>query len=351
MSVANLIRPDIRALKGYQAAAFEPDCVRLNANESHWRMISDRTERGLNRYPPARPFELRDRLAELYDVPAATLAVTRGSSEGIDLLIRAFCRAGRDSVLICPPTFGMYQVYAGIQGASILEVPLVKERGFALDVDGVCAALNAGTKLIFICRPNNPTGTPIDSQDVAAVVESARNRAVVVIDEAYRDFSAQNDSTGLRTNDHVVLLRTLSKASALAGLRCGTIIADETVIEAIDKVSPPYNMPTPSVELALAALTPDALEDSRNRVSAIVSERSRLEKALAGCESIIRVWPSEGNFLMVEAVDAPATARRAREGGILIRRFPGTPGLENSLRITIGDAADNDRLLEILGVR
>lgn len=351
MSVADLIRPDIRALRGYQAAAFEPDCVRLNANESHWRMISDRTERGLNRYPPARPVELRDRLADLYNVPATTLAVTRGSSEGIDLLIRAFCRAGQDSVLVCPPTFGMYQVYAGIQGASMQEVPLLQERGFALDVDGIRSALNAGTKLIFICRPNNPTGTPVDPQDVAAVVESARDRAVVIVDEAYRDFSAQEDSTNLRANDHVVLLRTLSKASALAGLRCGALIADEAVIEAIDKVSPPYNMPTPSVELALAALTPEALEDSGNRVAAIVSERDRLEKALGRSANISRVWPSEGNFLMVESADAPALAKQAREGGILIRRFPGTPGLENALRITIGDAADNDRLLELLGAR
>lgn len=348
MSVVNLLRPEIRELKGYQAAAFEPDSVRLNANESHWRMIGDRTERGLNVYPPARPFELRDRLAELYGVRNGSLSVTRGSSEGIDLLIRAFCRAGQDRILICPPTFGMYSVYARIQGASVKEVPLRRDHEFQLDVEAITQALDSGTKLVFICRPNNPTGTDISAADVATVVDSARDRAVVVIDEAYRDFTGQEDCAGLRSNDHVVLLRTLSKASALAGLRCGAVIADEAVIEAIDKVSPPYNMPTPSVELALAALTPESLDDSRARVAKIVSERGRLEASLSHCKSIERVWPSQANFLMVESPMAESIAKRVREGGILIRRFPGAAGLEDALRITIGDSADNDRLLELI---
>ena len=161
-SVLDLARPDLRALRPYTPGSYDPGFVRLNANESPWRLPGDPTERGLNIYPPPRPTVLRDALAEHYGMAATQLLVTRGSSEAIDVLIRGFCRAGRDQVLYCTPTFDMYRLYATIQGAEIVSVPLQKSGDFSVDPDRLLAAVTQRTKIVFICSPNNPTGGSVE---------------------------------------------------------------------------------------------------------------------------------------------------------------------------------------------
>jgi histidinol-phosphate aminotransferase len=208
-----LARPDLRSLVPYEPAAYEPALVRMNANEAPWRAPGDHSERGLNIYPPPRPAQLTTALAAHYQVDPEQILVTRGSSEAIDLLIRSFCRAGIDEVILCPPTFGMYSFYAQTQGAQLRQVPLRADAGFSLDVDGILDAWNDNSRLLFICSPNNPTGQKFDRQAITALCESLRGRGLVVIDEAYREFSATPDYSELRERfDHVVLLRTLSKA-------------------------------------------------------------------------------------------------------------------------------------------
>src|SRR5690606_33792986 len=175
--------------------------IRLNANESPWRTPGDPTERGLNIYPPPRPTALRDRLASYYGIEPEQMLVTRGSSEAIDVLIRGFCTAGRDRILICPPTFDMYRLYAGIQGAGVLGVPQRRTaagRGFALDPDAVIAALDDTVKLVFVCSPNNPTGQSTPLAAVERICEAAAGRALVVIDEAYHEFADDGHFLGLR---------------------------------------------------------------------------------------------------------------------------------------------------------
>jgi histidinol-phosphate aminotransferase len=346
-SVLDLARPELRALKPYLPGAYEPGFIRLNANESPWRAPGDATERGLNVYPPPRPLALRARLAEHYGVAGEEILVTRGSSEAIDVLIRGFCAAGRDRILICPPTFDMYRLYAGIQGAEVSSVPLVKAHGFAVDTERLCDALSERTKLIFLCSPNNPTGTSVPRSAIERIVHAASGRAVVVIDEAYREFAEGKDCTDLRKEwEHVVLLRTLSKCVSLAGVRCGALIGAPPLVEFLERVLPPYTFPTPCIELVLKALSADSLRVSEERVLLLRRERQRLAGALRDLPQIRKVWPSDANFVLVEVDDAERFKDTARRAGILVRTYPDQPSLGRCVRLTVGRPQDNDRLLQ-----
>lgn len=343
-----LARPEIVALKPYSHAAWDPSLERMHANELPWRVQGDASAAGLNRYPEPQPRELVARLAALYEVDPSMVLVGRGSDEGIDLLVRAFCRAQHDSVLVCPPTFGMYAVAARIQGAGVVEVPLVPARGFCLDLPAVLAATGRA-KIVFLCTPNNPTGNSLDPADIARVVDAARGRALVVIDEAYAEFAtAASWATRVADQPHLVVLRTLSKAHGLAGARIGTVIAASQVIGLLRRIIPPYALAQPTVEAALAALEPRQLEIMRTRRDDILRERARVAAALAGCDRVRRVWPSEANFLLVEFADAGAALARIAAAGLLVRDFRGTAGLGEALRITIGTPAQNSRMLDSL---
>jgi histidinol-phosphate aminotransferase len=323
-SVLALARADLRTLQPYVPGAYEPDTIRLNANESPWRGPGDHTERGLNRYPPPRPLGLRRRLAEFYGMPEDELLVTRGSSEAIDVLIRGFCAPGQDKILICPPTFDMYRLYANIQSAQIVRVPLRANENFALDGPALHQAIDPSTKLIFICSPNNPTGGAAQHDLVDALCAETAGRAVVVIDEAYREFADSADFSDFRRRyPHVVLLRTLSKCVALAGVRCGALIGPPEVVRFLECVLPPYTFPTPSIELVMEALSDQALAVSMERVALIRRERRRLSQALRDLPQIEHVWPSDANFLLVRAFNGSALLHAASQARILLRSFGG----------------------------
>jgi histidinol-phosphate aminotransferase len=343
-----LARPDILALKPYSHASWDPRLERLHANELPWRVQGDKSEAGLNRYPEPQPRELVARLAALYEVEPSMVLVGRGSDEGIDLLTRAFCRAGRDAVLVCPPTFGMYAVAARIQGAEVLEAPLDAGRGFALDLPAVLGAV-VRAKLIYLCTPNNPTGNSLDAGDIEKVVAAAAGRALVVVDEAYAEFSAARSwAARIATQPHVVVLRTLSKAHGLAGARIGTLIAAPPVVTLLRRIIPPYALAQPTVEAALAALEPAQIEIMQARRDDILRERARVAAALGACPGVRRVWSSDANFLLVEFADAAAALARIAAAGLIVRDFRGTAGLGEALRITIGTPAQNSRMLDSL---
>lgn len=347
-SVLDLARPELRAIRPYVPGAYEPGCLRMNANESPWRSPGDTTERGLNIYPPPRPSALTAKLGDYYGIEHSQILVTRGSSEAIDVLIRGFCAAGRDQILICPPTFDMYRLYATIQNAGIVRVPLLAEKGFALDTDAVLAAVEASVKIVFICTPNNPTGHSMARADVEKICAATAGRALVVIDEAYHEFAEGGNFVDLRNRyEHVVLLRTLSKFVSLAGVRCGAIVAAPEVIEFCQSVLPPYTFPTPSIELVLQALSTDSLRVSEERVALLKRERARLAAALADVPEVERVYPSDANFVLVKTADAAKFRETARRAGILVRTFE-DPLLANCVRITVGRPEDNDRLLEAM---
>ncbi|MFM7708873.1 MAG: aminotransferase class I/II-fold pyridoxal phosphate-dependent enzyme, partial [Gammaproteobacteria bacterium] len=269
-AVLALAREDIRALEPYKNASWEPSFTRLHANESPWPPAFDTTAGGgtLHRYPQPQPPELLHALADAWGVDASQLLVGRGSDEAIDLVTRAFCTAGRDSVIVCPPTFGMYAVAARIQGAAVRRVPLDAARGFALDLPGIRAALDAGAKIVWLCTPNNPTGTVLAPADILAVLDAAVGRALVIVDEAYVEFTdAPSWSRDVARYPQLATLRTLSKAHALAGARMGAIVAAPQIIALLRRIVPPYAVPEPTLRASLAAMRPDALAVTAARVA------------------------------------------------------------------------------------
>jgi histidinol-phosphate aminotransferase len=348
MSVLDLARPELRAIRPYTPGAWEPGLIRLNANESPWRTPGDTTERGLNVYPPPRPSALTEKLASYYGIEERQILVTRGSSEAIDVLIRGFCTAGRDGIVICPPTFDMYRLYACIQNADVTRVPMIAERNFALDTERILDSLDAHTKIVFVCSPNNPTGQSMARADVETLCRETAGRALVVLDEAYHEFAEVDDFLELRNrHEHVVLLRTLSKFVSLAGVRCGLLVAAPEVIEFAQNVLPPYTFPTPSIELVLQALSTDSLRVSEERVALLKRERARLSAALGDVPHVVKVYPSDANFIMVRTRSGQEFRETARRSGILVRTFD-DPLLADCVRITVGRPADNDRLLSAL---
>jgi histidinol-phosphate aminotransferase len=347
--VTQLARPEIVALKAYEHAVWEPQLERLHANELPWRSFADESVAGLNRYPEPQPRALVQRLASLYGVAAESVLVGRGSDEGIDLLVRGFCRAGQDSVVICPPTFGMYSVAARIQGADVVTVPLRAEADFALDERAVLDKCTPNVKLVFLCSPNNPTGNLLSEDAIVSLTRALEGRAVVVVDEAYIEFSGAR-SLARRIPDlpHLAVLRTLSKAYALAGARCGTLIADPEVVQLLRKVIPPYAIAQLSMETVLKVLEPAQLAVSTERLGILVAERARMLAAFAKLPSITRVWPSAANFVLAEFADPALALARTRGAHFLIRDVRGHPALGRCLRITVGSPEQNDRLLEAL---
>lgn len=348
-SILQLARPDILTLQPYQHAAWEPSLERMHANEMPWRADGDTTQAGLNHYPEPQPDELIRHFATLYGVAAENVLAGRGSDEGIDLLVRAFCRAGQDGILICPPTFGMYKVSARIQGADVVEVPLLKERGFAFDVDAVLAAWRPQIKLVFVCTPNNPTGNLIDAAAIVALCEALAGKALVVVDEAYIEF-AKAASVVERLPDfaNLVVLRTLSKAYALAGARCGALIAHADIVSLLARVITPYSLPTHTIEAVLKFTDREHCAASLQRIDTILGERRRLSEQLAQQGLIRRVWPSDSNFLLVECVDADAVLRAAVATGLIIRDPRSNPALAGCLRISVGSPEQNQRLVRAI---
>lgn len=348
MSVLDLARPEIRALQPYSSARMEASGgqVLLNANESAWAPPGDH-ELACNRYPDPQPAPLIDALARLYGVRASQVLVGRGSDEAIDLLVRAFCRAGQDAIAIQPPTFGMYAVSAHIQGASVITVPLAAD--FTLDVDAVLAALTPAVKLVFVCTPNNPTGQLVPLRDVTRLAQALAGRALLVVDEAYIEFSDAPSAAALIDQfDNVAVLRTLSKAWALAGARIGTLLANEQVIALLRRIMAPYPLPRPCVALALQALTASGQDAARAHIAVVREQRERMDRALAAVPGVREVLPSQANFLAVRFDDASAVYQRLLGAGIVVRDIHRYPQLGDALRITVGLPEENDRVLDVL---
>lgn len=346
--ILQLARPEIRALAALHSTVngvVSP--IRLHANENPWSDESDAAPIALNRYLDGQPTKLLEALAGHYDVDPAQVLVTRGSDEGIDLLIRAFCRAGEDAILVCPPTFSMYAFSAGIQGARVASVPLGAD--FGLDAQALLRNCTADVKLVFLCSPNNPTGNALDPAAVERLLEELAGCAVVVIDEAYLEFSRfAGFGRLLAARPGLVILRTLSKAHGLAGARCGVALGAPALIAMLARMLPPYSLPSPTFVSALEALRPERVARMRERIGRLLEERERLRSALVRQPIVARVFPSEANFLLVEFRDAARALDAAIRDGLLLRSFPDTPRLEACLRITIGRPVENDRLIAAL---
>lgn len=350
--VLTLARPEILTLNPYSHAAWLPSLTRLHANEAPWRPAGDTTESGLNRYPEPQPRALVERLAALYEVSTSQLLVARGSDEAIDVLSRIYLRAGCDAILQCTPTFGMYQVAARIQGADVVELPLDRACGWAVDADALLAAWQPRIKLVYLCSPNNPTGNSIDAGTLEAVCTALDGRAIVVIDEAYIEWSRGTSLTRwLDRFPTLAILRTLSKAHALAGARIGALLGHPEMIQLAKRVIPPYSLAQATIEAALRALHPEEVAASRARLAALLLEREYVARRLESSPWVERVWPSDANFVLIDCHDAGSFMQASMAGGSIVRDLRANPALPDSLRITVGSRAQNDALLDSVGAR
>lgn len=263
MSISSLARAEIQALKPYEAAIQVDDTIRLNANEAPWKSSGDHFRRPLNRYPEIRPAGLRTMLSSRYGCMPDNLMVTRGTSEAIDLLIRVFCRAGKDNLLTTRPTFSMYEHYAVVQGAELRQVETNGDREFKISANEILDACDDSTKLIFLCSPNNPTGTLLPTSVLMEILERRADRSAIVVDEAYIEFASEDSAVQLiQKYENLIVLRTLSKALAYAGARCGSVIAAPDVIRILDAVQAPYALATPVVECVENALQAQGIEET-----------------------------------------------------------------------------------------
>lgn len=347
-----LLREDLRDFTGYRSARSErvEGIAWLNANESPWPSPSDPGER-LRRYPTPQPQALREAAASLYGVAPEQVLATRGSDEGIDLLLRACCMPGASAVVIAPPVFGMYAVCARLHGARVLEVPLLDgAEGFRVNMEGVATAARAGgARIVFLCSPGNPTGDIVPLTQIANLARQLQGQAVVVVDEAYGEYASGGSAVGL-LGDHgnVVVLRTLSKAHALAAARIGFVLAAPTLVQALQRCQAPYPLPVPSVDAALAALAPNVLGRTRARARRIQRTREGLAAALRALPCVARVYRSEGNFLLLRFHDADAALASLANAGVVVRDMRGSPLLGDALRITVGGPRQNAMLLAAL---
>jgi histidinol-phosphate aminotransferase/imidazoleglycerol-phosphate dehydratase/histidinol-phosphatase len=349
----NLVRPDLRTLAAYSSARTEAGdtaiSIAIDANESPWPPFGPIAALcAPHRYPDPQPAALCQRLAAVYGVAPKQLLVGRGSDEGIDLLTRLFCRAGQDEILICPPTFGMYEVYAEIQGAKIIKVPLTK--GWQLDVPAITRACTPNTKLIFIPSPNAPMGHLMRREDILALCKAHAEQSLIVIDEAYVEFAGKPEGLvpELKNYPNLVILRTLSKSHALAGERIGAVIAAPEINHVLQKVQAPYPLTQSSIVAALDALSPNGLVQSAERRKLLASERMRLAKLLPQSPYVKSVFPSDANFLLVETKDAKTFMEKLQAYGIRARdRSKIVP---DAVRFSFGTPEENNILLKALDI-
>ena len=338
-----LVRENIRKLTPYSSARHEfkgEASVFLDANENSF---GSPLPEEFNRYPDPLQWHLKSELSKIKGVPAENIFIGNGSDEVIDLAYRIFCGPGKDNVIICPPTYGMYEVSANINDVEIRKVNLTKE--FQLDVAGILSAIDQHTKLLFICSPNNPTG---NSMKVANVKELLDNfPGIVVIDEAYNNFSKERSFIeDLTFYPNLVVMQTLSKAWGLASLRVGLAFASSGIIGLYNKVKPPYNINKASQQLAIEAL--QNRQQVNEWVSETVEQKELLVKELTNLGFVQRVYESDANFLLVRFADANSLYHYLASNKIIVRNRSKEVMCDNCLRITVGTPGENQILLQVL---
>lgn len=338
-NLKDLVRPNVWEMKPYSSARneFHGDAsVFIDANENPWNLP-------YNRYPDPLQGELKERIAQLKGVTPDAIFIGNGSDEAIDLMIRAFCDPAIDCVTTIEPSYGMYDVAAHVNDVECRKVLLTND--FELDADALLKEADEWTKIIFLCSPNNPTGNSLDREEIYKVLRTFQG--IVVIDEAYIDFSDQPSFvTELAAFPNLVVFQTLSKAWGGAGLRLGMAFASPDIIALLNKIKYPYNVSQPAQEQALQLLQhPEKMEEQKRR---ILSERTRLEAALREPPYLFKVYPSDANFLLVDVGKADAVYASLVRQGVVVRNRNTIALCRGCLRITIGTPEENDKLLDAL---
>ncbi len=343
MNILELLRPHLRNIKPYSSARDEytgREGVFLDANENPF---GSATSESFNRYPDPHQKILKNRVSEIKGVDVEKVFLGNGSDEPIDLIIRAFCEPGVDNLILTPPTYGMYEVSAQINNIQIKKVPLTTD--FQLDVNNILDSTDERTKLIFLCSPNNPTGNRMNEEDIESIIQNFNG--LVVLDEAYIDFSEFDGFIPkLGKYKNLFILQTLSKAWGLAALRLGMAFADKEIVNILDKIKPPYNINGATQKLALEALNNVSWKD--NHVREILSQREILKNELVQLSGVIKVFPTDANFLLVKMDEAGRIFQSLIDQRIIVRDRSKVILCDDCLRITVGTSDENRRLLEAL---
>lgn len=343
INIENLLRENIKRLKPYSSARDEYSGkigIFLDANENSFGSIP---AGDLNRYPDPHQNEIKKKLSKIKNVNIKNIFIGNGSDEAIDLLMRAFCAPGKESILIMPPTYGMYKVAADINDVNVIEVPLTSE--FKIKTDEVINNITSNTKLIFICSPNNPSGNLLDRNSIRTILKSFNG--LVVIDEAYIDFAPEESwISELESFNNIVVLQTFSKAWGLANIRVGIAYGNEEIISVMNKIKYPYNVNGVSQQIIIDALES---ESKKNEVvNKIIYQRDKLADALSTLDIIENIYSTDANFILAKVNDANRVYDYLLENRIIVRNRSNIINCEECLRFTVGTEEENNKLIEIL---
>ena len=342
-NVNDLVRENVKKLVPYSSARDEfsgEANIFLDANENS---LGSPLTKWYNRYPDPHQQKIKEKLSRIKGIAANNIFIGNGSDECIDLLYRAFCNPGKDNVVICPPTYGMYQVSAEINDIEVRKAPLLDN--YQLDLVHMENLVDDFTKIIWLCSPNNPTANSLNREDIEMVLNNFPG--IVVIDEAYINFSRQHSFIQeLADYPNLVVLQTLSKAWGLAGLRLGMAFAGEDIIHIYNKIKPPYNIAQSTQDIVLQAL--DNVEEVNDMIRVIVAERKLLEEKLSALPQVQRIYPSDANFLLVKVTEAKAAYNYLLGKGIVVRDRSNVQLCEDCLRITVGTPEENNALVNSL---
>lgn len=335
-----MARPSIRDLKPYASAKDEfkdvdQELIYLDANENPY-------ENSLNRYPDPHQLQLKQRISEIKKVPVENILLGNGSDEILDMIFRVFFEPGKDNIIINTPTFGMFKVLSDVNNITFKEVSLSAD--FQLDTDAVIGAVDASTKAVFICSPNNPTGNLMDNESIKTLLELG---LLVIIDEAYIDFSgAQSWNQELENYNNLIVTQTFSKAYGLAGIRLGACYADTEIIELLKKVKMPYNVNVLTQRTALQYLENEKVTEQE--INEIINSRNKLSTELLKIGLVQNIYHSDSNFILVKVDDADKRYQELIGKDLVIRNRSKEPLCENCLRITVGTPNENKILIKRL---
>lgn len=337
----SLLRENIRNIKPYSSARDEytktiDNMIFIDANENPFSTA-------VNRYPDPQQTKLKERLSELKGVPTHQILFGNGSDEVLDLIFRAFCDPNKDKVITLPPTYGMYAVLANLNAIETIEIPL--QADFQPDTQKILSVISPQTKLLFLCSPNNPTANSFEANRIEELIKVFNG--IVVIDEAYIDFSTQ-DSWINRLSEfpNIIITQTLSKAYGLAGIRLGICYASKDIIVVLNKIKPPYNINQLSQDKAFERLSNYKVINSE--INTILEERKKLSEALKSVDFVEKVYPSDANFLLIKVDDANKRYQQLIEKGIVVRNRTKEVSCKNCLRLTVGTIVENEKLIEVM---
>ncbi len=339
----SIIRPNIRNLVPYSSARDEFTGEAKVFQDANENSLGSPLLKWYNRYPDPHQQALKEKLSQIKGIAPAHIFLGNGSDEAIDILFRAFCEPGRHNVIVCPPTYGMYEVSAHINDVAVRKVALTES--FQLDLEAMEAAVDADTRIIWLCSPNNPTGNSIDRGDIEMILNNFDG--IVVVDEAYINFSRHRSFIpDLSDYPNLVVLQTLSKAWGLAALRVGMAFASEAIIGIMNRIKPPYNINEAAQQLASQAL--EEVEQVNEMIRILVTERDKLAASLEQHPLVRHVYPSDANFLLVQVDGGRNVYEYLLTQGIVVRDRSTMPGCADCIRITVGTPLENELLLKAL---